>query len=177
MRDGVAPPGGYEDVLRTLGAVLDASHARSVRIRQVGRELQVCAIVAYSLDDLLTGTWTTIDHTFSVDAMAEEQRTAVARRGSRHLAGPIERSLRLVGQQADERSLTGLTLMQHHTDAGWMVWHDANSDGRPRMLALTSGELGTLEARPVPHQAGAQCRRSTCRSRPVPPGAPQVCEA
>jgi len=139
-------PSGYEDVLRALGALLDASHARSVSIRDVAGEFQVCAIVADSLDHRLAGTWTRIDHTFSLDALATEQRVAFARRGTGHQAGPIERSLRLVGRQADERSLKGLILMQHHTDEGWVVWHEARADGRPRMLAMTSGELGTLEA-------------------------------
>ena len=137
---------GYEDVLRSLGAVLDAHRARSVYIRDMGDGLLVRARVIESIDARLVGRWSSLDRTYTREAIAESRRAAVARRGSGHIAGPIERSLRLVGQQADMRSLRGLTLIQHHTDDGWMLWHEGDSDGDAELISMTACELDTLDA-------------------------------
>ena len=143
---GFDPSDGYEDVLRSLGAVLDAHRARSVYIRDVGDGLLVRATVCESIDARIGGRWSWLDRTYTREAIAESRLDAIARRGTGHVAGPIERSLRLVGRQADMRSLRRLTLIQHHKDDGWLLWHEGDSHGNPELFSMTASELETLDA-------------------------------
>ncbi len=144
---------GMQDTLRSLGAVLDAHRARSVYIREVSTGLMVRATVTTTLDERIVGAWQPLERLYSDRALFEQQLAAVARRGSGHQAGPLERALRLIGRQADERSLSGLTVIQHHTDDGWMIWHDGSRDGRPELFSMTTSELWTFDAQ-VRSQAG-----------------------
>ena len=71
----------------------------------------------------------------------------MARRGTGYRAGPIERSLRVIGSEVDARHLTRLTLIQHHTDDGWLVWHDGPQGRQSHLLAMSNSELWTLDAK------------------------------
>ncbi|MCY7417844.1 MAG: hypothetical protein LH650_04995 [Chloroflexi bacterium] len=144
---------GMQDTLRSLGAVLDAHRARSVYIREVSTGLLVRATVTTTLDERIVGAWQPLERLYTDGALFEQQVAAVARRGSGHQAGPLERALRLIGRQSDERSLRGLTVIQHHTDDGWMIWHDGSRDGRPELFSMTTSELWTFDAQ-VRSQAG-----------------------
>ena len=138
--------GGYEDALRSLGAFLDSHQARAVSIREVSAGLIVRAQMVASFDDRLAGRWQSLERTYSAAAIEAERRVARERRGTGHVAGPIERSLRLLGRQADDRRLRGLTIIQHHVDDGWLVWHDGKGNGSPELFSMSAGELGTLDA-------------------------------
>ncbi len=138
--------GGYEDALRSLGAFLDAHQARAVSIREVAVGLIVRAQMVGTVDDRLGGRWRSLERTFGANAIEAERRAARERRGTGHVAGPIERSLRLLGRQADDRRLGGLTIIQHHVDDGWLVWHDGKGSGSPELFSMSAGELGTLDA-------------------------------
>ncbi len=142
-----------EDTLRSLGAVLDDHRARSVFIRELPDGLLVRATVADTLDDHLGGQWRQLERLYSNAALFQQQVDAVTRRGTGHEAGPLERSLRLIGHQVDARRLTGMTLIQHHTDDGWLIWHDQVQDGEPGMFSMTTSELWTLDAQ-IRAQAG-----------------------
>ncbi len=138
--------GGYEDALRSLAGILDAHHAPAVSIREVPAGLIVRARMVATIDDRLTGRWQSLERTFSADAIEAERGAARERRGTGHVAGPIERSLRLLGRQADDRRLCGLTIIQHHVDDGWLVWHDGKGDGDPELFSMSAADLGTLDA-------------------------------
>jgi hypothetical protein len=136
---------GLEDTLRSLGAVLDAHRARSVYIREVEAGLLVRAQAEGTLESRIDGVAQPLERLFTTESLEEERAAAVARRGTGHVAGPIERGLRLVGHRAAESGFTGLTLIQHHTDDGWLVWHDGSTGG-PQLFSLTNSELSTLDA-------------------------------
>jgi hypothetical protein len=138
---------GMQETLRSLGAVLDAHRARRVCILEVSAGLLVRAAVAESLDDRIHGAWQPLERLYEASVLVEQHLAAVARRGSGYRAGPIERSLRVIGGQVDERGMTRLTLIQHHTDDGWMVWHDGPQGRQSHLLAMSSTELWTLDAR------------------------------
>ncbi len=138
--------GGYEDSLRSLGAFLDTHHARSVYIREVPTGLIVRARVVQDVTHRLDGDWKSLERTFSADDIEAERAAARGRRGSGHVAGPIERALRLIGHQAHDRRVAGLTIIQHHTDDGWLVWHDDHAPGRADLFSLTAAEIMTLDA-------------------------------
>jgi hypothetical protein len=142
-----------QETLRSLGAVLDVHRARSVYIREVPTGLLVRATVTETLDERIVGEWQPLERLYTDRALFEQQVAAVARRGTGHQAGPLERALRLIGRHADERSLTGLTVIQHHTDDGWMIWHDGSKGGRPELFSMTNVELWTFDAQ-VRSQAG-----------------------
>ncbi len=137
---------GMQETLRSLGAVLDAHRARKVCILEVPDGLLVRAAVAESLDDRIVGTWQPLERLYEAAALVEQHLAAVARRGSGYVAGPIERSLRIIGCQADQQHLSRLTLIQHHTDDGWMVWHDGPQGPQSHLLALSNTELWKIDA-------------------------------
>ncbi len=144
-----------EDALRSLGAVLDAHLARAILIKEVDRGFVVRAQVMPALDQRIGGAWVPLERVFTDPGLAEQRRAAVARRGSGHVAGPIERALRAVGRMADEGELTGLTLIQHASDGGWLLWHQALPDGRPQLRTLTNDALEQLTAA-APPRRGAE---------------------
>ncbi len=129
-----------QDTLRSLGAVLDAHLARGVVIAQQPDGLLVRAQVVASIGDRLDGTWSRMERRLTHLDMAQAQMAAAARRTSGLRAGPIERTLEVLGRMADERDLRGLTLIQHASGNGWLAWH-AGVDGRPSLLTFTLDEL------------------------------------
>ena len=134
-----------QETLRSLGAVLDGHRARSVCILEVPDGLLVRAAVAETIDDRIVGIYQPLERLYPDSALFEQHVAAVARRGTGHQAGPIERSLRLIGRQVDERSLTRLTVIQHHMDAGWIVWYDGPDGSQSHLFAMSTAELLSLD--------------------------------
>ncbi len=130
---------GMQETLRSLGAVLDEHRARSVCILEVPEGLLVRAAVAETIEDRLIGAYQPLERLYPDSALFEQQVAAVARRGTGHRAGPIERNLRLIGRQVDERNLTRLTVIQHHQDAGWIVWYDGPHGTQTHLLRDVHG--------------------------------------
>jgi len=141
---------GLQDVLRALGAVLDSNLARAVLVKEVETGLVVRARVSLSLEQRLAGTSMPLERVFTDDDLLEQQLAAIARRGSGHLAGPIERAMRTIGRMADERALAELVLIQHETEGAWLVWHNAITQGRPELLTFTVDELEQLDVAVTP---------------------------
>lgn len=139
-----------EDVLRSLGALLDARLAGSILIKEVDAGLVVRARISPTLEQRLEGTPVPLERVFTSQDILEQQLAGIARRGTGHVAGPIERALRQIGRMADERQLSGVTLIQHDTEGGWLLWHEAITDGRPQLLTLTNGEIEDLNAAVTP---------------------------
>ncbi len=137
-----------QDTLRSLGVVLDAHLARGVVIAHQPDGLLVRAQVVASIGDRLDGTWSRMEQRLTHLDMAQAQMAAAARRTNGLQAGPIERTLEVLGRMADERDLRGLTLIQHASGSGWLVWHAA-PDGRPSLLTFTLEELLTTSTTTV----------------------------
>ncbi len=140
-------PRDMEDTLRSLGAVLDAVHARSVLIREAPWGLMLRAQVAVTPQDQLAGRWRSIDREMTADDLARYQREAVARRGTGHVAGPHERTLRMIGRHIDEEGREGVTLIQHPSEAGWLLWHGSSAVDGPSLLVLEHDELLVRDTR------------------------------
>ncbi len=154
----VAPgqPRDMEDTLRSLGAVLDAVHARHVLVREAPWGLMLRAQVAGSLQDRLDDRWRSIDRDMSAEDLARYRREAVARRGSGHVAGTHERSLRVIGRHIDEGALEAVTLIQHRTEAGWLLWHGTSPVDGPSLLVLEDERLMVRDAREAEARATRQ---------------------
>lgn len=160
-----------EDVLRSVGALLDGHLARAILIKEVEHGLLLRARVAATLDQRLDGTLMPLERVFGDHDLLEQQLAAVARRGTGHLAGPIERALRTIGRMIDERELAGFLLIQHETDGAWLLWHQAITDGRAELLAFTNGELEQLDVAVTPARRIDDLSDAVATARVVP-GAP-----
>jgi hypothetical protein len=154
----VAPgqPRDMEDTLRSLGAVLDSVHARHVLVREAPWGLMLRAQVAASLQDRLEDRWRSIDRDMSAGDLARYRREAVARRGSGHVAGAHERSLRMIGRHIDEGGLQAVTLIQHRTGAGWLLWHGTSAVDGPSLVVLEDDRLMVHDAREAEARAARQ---------------------
>ena len=135
-----------EDVLRSLGAVLDAHLARAVAIRQRGDRLTVHAQVTASISARLEGSWSPLEQTLTHVDIAQAQMAAAARRGAGHIAGPLERSLGAIGRIVDAHGLQDLTLIQHTSNDAWLVWHAGTGSGQATLMTLTVDELLAADA-------------------------------
>ncbi|MBX3032049.1 MAG: hypothetical protein KF809_18035 [Chloroflexi bacterium] len=135
-----------EDSLRSLGAVLDAVRARGVIIRELRSGLLVRAQVAATLQDRLDGVWRPIDRLVSRGEMARYRREALARRGTGHVAGPHERSLRMIGRHIEERGLVGMTIIQHGTEGSWLLWSAGPDEASATLAVLDDHELHFRDA-------------------------------
>ena len=131
---------GLEGVLRSLGAVLDASSAQRVLIREIADGLFVRSSVASDIDGRLGRAAAPVDRIYAPADFRELRQQAEARRGTGHIAGPIEQGLRVVGHVVDVRGLVGISLVQHDPSGGWLLWHRA-ADGRMRPLIYPDGEI------------------------------------
>ena len=141
---------GLQDVLRSIGAVLDSNLARAVLVKEVETGLVVRARVSTTLEDRLAGASVPLERAYSKDELLEEQLAAVGRRGSGHLAGPIERAMRTIGRMADDRHLAELVIIQHDSEGAWLLWHNAVSNGKPELLAFSADELEQLDMAVTP---------------------------
>ena len=122
-----------QDVLRSLGALLDARLAEDVRITQVVDGLHVRAHLVAGVADRIVGRWTSSERRFSRLELHRLQADARRRRGKDHVPGRHERCLRMVGRVIDERGLRDITLIQHPS-GGWLLWH---TDARSARFVLT----------------------------------------
>ena len=132
--------GGYEDLLRSLGAVLDERGARTVIVRDIAAGLQVRALMP-------TGSaggdeaFAPIDVVFENPTLLEAQVDAILRRGTDHAAGPIEEALRAVGREIDVQGLRDTTVVQGPGADKWSVWHHRITDGRVEVICLTTEDM------------------------------------
>lgn len=129
-----------QDVLRSLGALLDTRLAHDVRITEVVDGLHVRARLVAGVADRIAGRWTSSERRFTKLEVRQLQADARRRRGQDHLPGRHERCLRMVGRLIDERSLHDLTLIQH-PEGGWMVWHTESRSARFVLTFLGEDEL------------------------------------
>jgi hypothetical protein len=132
--------GHLQDILRSLGAVLDAHLAREVVIAQQPDGVLVQAQVVATIADRLDGTWSRLERRLTHLDMAQAQMAAAARCIGGLDAGPMERALDALGRIADERDLRGVTIIQHASGNGWLAWH-RGPDDRPSLLAFSLDEL------------------------------------
>jgi hypothetical protein len=131
---------GHEDILRAIGAVLDARQAHAVIVSQVPAGLLVHAQMwSTTLDD--DRALEPLEYVFTDPAVLEAQVEAVIRRGTGHRAGSIERALRVVGRLIDEQRLLRVTAAQGDVDGEWSIWHDGVRAGRAEVLTLTGDDL------------------------------------
>lgn len=129
-----------QDVLRSLGALLDARLAHDVRITEVVDGLHVRARLVAGVADRIAGRWSDSERRFTRLEVRRLQADARRRRGQDHMPGQHERCLRMVGRVIDERGLRDVTLIQH-PDGGWLVWHTAPRSGRAVLTFLAEAEL------------------------------------
>jgi hypothetical protein len=132
--------GGCEDLLRSLGAVLDELNARAVTVRDVPLGLLVRAQIPSRFLPHRE-SFVPLERVFTSPSILEAQVRAVMRRGTDHTAGPIEQSLRVVGRRIDENRLQDAIAIQGAIDGQWSVWHRRVPDGRIEVLTLTSDDL------------------------------------
>jgi hypothetical protein len=151
-----------EDVLRSLGAVLDERHAQGVVLIEVPEGLVVRARVIPSLDDRIDGSTVSIEQAFEHKQLLEQRMIAMAKRGTGHRAGPLERALRVLGRYIDVNDLSGITLMEHGASRGWLLWHRSRTLGRQILITFDHEEVERAaraaqvarEGVPVPVDAG-----------------------
>jgi hypothetical protein len=122
-----------QDVLRSLGALLDARLAEDVRITEVADGLHVRAHLVAGVADRIAGRWTSSERRFTKLDLRRLQTDARRQRGDHHVAGRHERCLRMVGRAIDDRGLHDITLIQHPA-GGWLLWH---TDARSARFVLT----------------------------------------
>lgn len=133
--------GGYEDLLRSLGAVLDERGAQTVIVRDIEAGLVVRALMPVGSDGAAGSELAPIDRVFASPTLLEVQVAALLRRGTDHVAGPIEQALRAVGREIDTQGLRAVTAVQGTTDSTWSVWHHRITDGRVEVICLTTEDL------------------------------------
>jgi hypothetical protein len=158
-----------EDVLRAVGAVLDERHARGVALIEVPEGLVIRARVAADADHRGDDPWVPIEQAFGEGELLEQRLAAIARRGTGHQAGPIERALRILGRYIDHYDLTGITLMEHGEGRGWMLWHKSRTAGRHALVTFAQEEL---------ERAAEAARQARVREQtiPGPPPDPELME-
>lgn len=149
---------GMQETLRSLGAVLDEHRAKSVCILEVEAGLLVRAAVLETHEDDGRPTWQPLERLYPDNALFQQQVAGVARRGTGHEAGTIERTLRLIGRQVDDRSAKRLTIIQHHSGDGWLVWHDGPDGDQTHLFAMSTDELLTLDEQLRAAARGTQLR-------------------
>lgn len=131
--------GGYEDLLRSLGAVLDERGARTVIVRDIEAGLMVRALMPTGAAG--DEAFAPIDMVFESPSLLEAQVDAILRRGTAHAAGPIEEALRAVGREIDVQGLRDTTVVQGPGADKWSVWHHRITDGRVEVICLTTEDL------------------------------------
>jgi len=133
--------GSMEDILRSLGAVLDSQLASAIRIMQKADTLVVRARAVSGITQRLDGRWSCLDHVMTHVDLVQLGIAQAARDRGGHVAGAHETSLRVMGRMIDDRELRGLTLMQHPSDGGWLLWHQVPSLDTLALVSLTDAEI------------------------------------
>jgi hypothetical protein len=140
------PARDTEDVLRALGAVLDAHRARGIVIREVPDGLLVRALVPPHPGAPLEGALVPMERLLRTSDIFTARMAAVARRGTDHRAGPIERALRQVGRAIDAGSLTAFVVLQREWDGAWLVWHGLGAYREAQLVTFGPDDIDRLEA-------------------------------
>jgi len=135
-----------EDILWSLGAVLDGQLARAVEIRQRTHGLVIRALTVASIAQRLDGAWSHLEQVVTRADLTQTQVAAAARERAGHLAGPHERSLRLLGRVIDRHGLRDVTLIQHPSDTAWLLWHRTSGEASLTLMTLTNDELVAADA-------------------------------
>lgn len=138
--------GGMEDILRSLGSVLDTQMARAVEIRLRGHGLAIQALAVAGIAQRLDGAWSQLEQVITHVDPVQSQIASAARDRARHVPGPHERSLRVLGRVIDLRGLREVTLIQHPSDAAWLLWHRASDDIGLTLMTLTDDEFVAADA-------------------------------
>jgi hypothetical protein len=157
--------GQMQDVLRSVGALLDLVSARGVVVRQDGDRLVIGAQVAATLADRLEGRWSPLGRVLTPRHIARLRAEAVARRGSGHVAGPHERSLRMIGRHVDERSLSDITLIEQESESRWLLWHRDDVHERPVLILLEDDELRLADASATEARLAREARAPLAATR------------
>jgi hypothetical protein len=124
------------DALRSLGALLDGVHGRAVAIVLRPDGFLIRALVAPEPG----AQRTPIERVFTRSDILEQRFLAIARRGTGHVAGPIERALRVIGLMAVEQGLVEhLVIVQ--VEGGWSVSHRSSSTADHRLIHLRAEEV------------------------------------
>lgn len=137
--------GGMEDILRSLGAVLDTQLARAVEIRQRTDGLAIRALAVASIAQRLDGAWSHLEQVVTHVDLTQTQVAAAARERARHPAGPYERSLRLLGRLIDRRRFRDVTIIQHPSDTAWLLWHRPSAQASLSLMIRTNDELAAAD--------------------------------
>jgi len=153
-----------EDVFRALAAVLDERHARGVVLIEVPEGLVVRARVATTSDEPAGGPLVSVEQAFGHKEILERRIAAHHLRGTGHRAGPLERSLRVVGRYIDGHDLHQVTLMEHDAGPGWLLWHRSRTAGRHLLVTFEPDEL----------ERATQAARVAREGIPVPFAMPAV---
>jgi hypothetical protein len=140
------PARDTEDILRALGALLDAYAARGVLIREAPDGLLVRALVAPTLQARMEDAYVPMEREFGSAALLEQRLEAVARRGTGHRAGPIERALRQIGRRIDEELLASFVLIQHEQQGAWLLWHGLGAYREAELVTFGQDDIERLEA-------------------------------
>jgi hypothetical protein len=102
--------------------------------------------VAPTLDDRVDGQYLPMERLFRTSDLLTERMAAVARRGTGHRAGPIERALRQVGRRIEEEFLTSFVLIQHERDGAWLLWHGAGANREAELVTFGQDDIERLDA-------------------------------
>ena len=142
---------GMEDILRSLGAVLDTRMARAIEIRQRPDGIVIRALAVADIAARLDGTWSRLEHVVTHVDLARTRIAAAARDRAGNVAGPHERCLRALGRVIDRRGLRDVTLIQHPPRRAWLLWHRRSDDAGLTLVTLTNDELLAADtgAKPV----------------------------
>jgi hypothetical protein len=138
--------GSMEDILRSLGAVLDTRMAGAIQITQRADALVVRAMAVSGVTQRLDGCWSRLEHVLTHVDLVQLGIARAARTRAGHPAGPHEASLRVMGRLIDDRGLRGLTLMQHLSDGGWLLWHEVPGAETLALISLTYEEIQAADA-------------------------------
>ncbi|MCY7420060.1 MAG: hypothetical protein LH650_16550 [Chloroflexi bacterium] len=130
-----------EDILCSLGALLDSRMAGAIQITQRPDTLVVRAMAVSGVTQRLDGCWSRLEHVLTHVDLVQLGVAQAARNRSGHVAGTHETSLRVIGRLIDDRGLRSLTLMQHPSDGGWLLWHEGPSLDTLALISLTSAEI------------------------------------
>lgn len=165
---GRGRPRGMQDVLRSVGAMLDLVGARLIIIREDRDTIAVRAHVAPTLNDRIEGRWSPLERALSREDLATLRAQAVARRGTGHVAGPRERSLRMVGRHIDERSLRDVHLIEYGDEDGWLLWHHDTPHQRPALILLEGRAMRVAAATAAQERAAREALEASTLVGPRP---------
>lgn len=147
--------GSMEDILRSLGAVLDTRMATAIQIAQREDTLVVRALAVSGVTQRLDGCWSRVEHVLTHVDLVQLGMAQAARCRNGHVPGPHEGSLRVMGRLIDDRGLRGMTLMQHPSNGGWLLWHVMPALDTMALISMSDDEITAATTLPVPLRGNA----------------------